>query len=158
MSLRLVFVKANMKKDTAKELEAVFLALADRVRLRLLNLMRDGEVCVCFFVEVLGEPQPKVSRHLAVLRNAGLVTARRDAKWMRYSIAQPKNAAAHQIFEQTLAALANDPEMQRERAALMRACCSTRSPELLRRAPKPSFTTEKDGITTETLRTQRQPL
>jgi ArsR family transcriptional regulator len=139
MSPWLVFVKANMKKDTVEEFEAVFLALADRVRLRLLNLMRDGDVCVCFFVDVLGEPQPKVSRHLAVLRKAGLVTARRNAKWMHYSIARPKNAAAQQIFEQTLAALAKDPEMQRERAALMRACCSTRAPELLKRAPKPAF-------------------
>ena len=129
-----------MEKLTA-ELKSVFLALADETRLRLLNLMRDGEVCVCFFVEVLGEPQPKISRHLAILRKAGLVAARREAKWMHYSIAQPKNATAQKIFEQTLAALANDPDMQRERAALMRACCSTRAPELLKRAPKPAFTT-----------------
>ena len=52
----------------------VFTALADKTRLRLLNLMRDEEVCVCFFTEVLGDSQPKVSRHLAYLRNAGLVT------------------------------------------------------------------------------------
>ncbi len=126
-------------KKTSEELETVFLALADRTRLRLLNLMHQGEVCVCFFVEVLDEPQPKISRHLAFLRKAGLVTARREAKWMHYSIAQPKNVTAQRIFRQTLDALVSDPDMQRDRAALMKACCSTRSPELLKRAPRPEF-------------------
>src|ERR1700720_2137785 len=100
-------------KKTADELEQIFAALADRTRLRLLNLMRDGEVCVCFFVEVLDEPQPKISRHLAFLRKAGLVTARREAKWMHYSIAQPKNTTARRIFEQALEALGADADMQR---------------------------------------------
>ena len=157
MSPKLIFVKAHMKK-TAQELESVFLALADQTRLRLLNLMRGGEVCVCFFVEVLDEPQPKISRHLAFLRKAGLVNARRDAKWMHYSIAQPQNATARRVFEQALEALASDPDMQRDRAALTKACCSTRSPELLRRAPKPQFTTKTMPITTETQRAQRKPL
>lgn len=126
-------------KNTAAELESVFLALGDRTRLRLLNLMRDGEVCVCFFVEALDVPQPKISRHLAFLRKAGLVTARREAKWMHYSIARPKNATARRIFEQALEALGSDADLQRDRAALTRACCSTRTPELLKRAPKPRF-------------------
>jgi ArsR family transcriptional regulator len=132
-------------KKTAEELETVFMALADQTRLRLLNLMRGGEVCVCFFVDVLDQPQPKISRHLAFLRKAGLVTARREAKWMHYSIAQPKHETAQRIFERTLAALASDPDMQRDRAALLKACCSTRSPELLRRAPKPDFVSGRDG-------------
>jgi ArsR family transcriptional regulator, arsenate/arsenite/antimonite-responsive transcriptional repressor len=139
MSQDFIFVKAYMKDSSATRLEAVFAALADRTRLRLLNLMIGGEVCVCFFVEVLDEPQPKISRHLAFLRKAGLVTARRDAKWMHYSIAMPKHPTAKAIFRQTLHALANDPEMDRDRAALTKACCSTRAPELLKRAPKPGF-------------------
>jgi ArsR family transcriptional regulator len=124
---------------TSEALEEVLLALADRTRLRLLNLMRGCEVCVCFFVEVLDEPQPKVSRHLAVLRKAGLVTTRRDAKWMHYSIAELEHPTAQQVFAQTLNALADDPEMQRDRSALSKACCSKRSPELLKRAPKPEL-------------------
>jgi len=139
MSHRFIFVNAHMKDSSARHLETVFAALADRTRLRLLNLMSDGEVCVCFFVEVLDEPQPKISRHLAFLRKAGLVSARRDAKWMHYSIAMPKHPTARAIFQQTLHALGNDPEMERERAALTKACCSTRAPELLKRAPKPEF-------------------
>jgi ArsR family transcriptional regulator len=126
-------------KTTAEALEALFLALGDRTRLRLLNLMADGEVCVCFFVEVLGEPQPKVSRHLAYLRSAGLVSARRDAKWAHYAIAPPANAAARAAFDAVMDALRDDREMQRDRAALARVCCSPRAPELLKRAPRPAI-------------------
>jgi len=126
-------------KKTLDEMEKIFAALADRTRLRLLNLMRGGEVCVCFFVEVLDQPQPKISRHLAFLRKAGLVTARRDAKWMHYSIAHPEHETARRVFNHTLATLASDPGMQRDRAALTKACCSPRSPELLKRAPRPDF-------------------
>lgn len=57
--------------------ENLFQALADRTRLRLLNLMADQEVRVCYFVEILNVPQPTISRHLASLRRSGLVTARR---------------------------------------------------------------------------------
>ncbi|HYS53080.1 MAG TPA: metalloregulator ArsR/SmtB family transcription factor [Thermoanaerobaculia bacterium] len=124
-------------KDTAHELQTLFQALGDATRLRLLNLMEAGEVCVCFFIEVLGEPQPKISRHLAFLRKAGLVRVRRDGKWMHYSIGQPKDETAKRVFANALAVLARDPEMQRERAALAKACCSPRVPELLKRAPKP---------------------
>src|SRR5713226_7180113 len=105
-------------KRTPEELEGLFQALADRTRLRLLNLMQEGEVCVCFFIDVLDEPQPKISRHLAYLRSAGLVAARRDAKWMHYSITPPANETAKRIFQQVLATLAKDPEMQRDRTAL----------------------------------------
>ena len=124
---------------TSEELEILFQALGDRTRLRLLNLMSAGEVCVCFFVEALDEPQPKISRHLAFLRKAGLVSARRDAKWMHYSIAMPAHEAARKIFSRTLATLSDDPEMQRDRASLAKACCSPRVPDLLKRAPKPEL-------------------
>ena len=92
-------------KKTLDEMEKIFAALADRTRLRLSNLMRGGEVCVCFFVEVLDQPQPRISRHLAFLRKAGLVTARRDAKWMHYSIAYPEHETARLVFDHTMATL-----------------------------------------------------
>lgn len=63
-----------------------FAALADENRLRLLHLMRDGEICVCYLQGALKTNQPKISRHLAYLRRAGLVEARREGKWMYYSI------------------------------------------------------------------------
>ena len=124
-------------KRPASPLDTLFQALGDRTRLRLLNLMADSEVCVCFFVEVLGEPQPKISRHLAVLRAAGLVAARRDGKWMHYRATFPEEHTA--LFESVIGALRADPEMARDRVALARACCSPRVPELLKRAPKPQI-------------------
>ncbi|HMB28511.1 MAG TPA: metalloregulator ArsR/SmtB family transcription factor [Blastocatellia bacterium] len=61
-----------------------FVALSDRTGLRILNLIGDDELCVCFFVEVLEENQPKISRHLAHLRRAGIVAPRREGKWKEF--------------------------------------------------------------------------
>lgn len=101
-----------------------FQALGDRTRLRLLNLMRGGEICVCYLVEILGEPQPKISRHLAYLRQAELVEARREGKWMHYRVATPEHAGAAGILRQTLRALEQDKAMQADRARLERVCCA----------------------------------
>lgn len=138
MGPEVISVKANMKK-AAESLETLFLALADRTRLRLLNLMSEGEVCVCFFIEVLDEPQPKISRHLAYLRSAGLVSARREGKWANYAITPPEEETSRVAFDAVIAAMKNDRDMQRDRAALIRACCSPRAPEQLRRAPRPEM-------------------
>ena len=77
----------------------MFRALADETRLRILNLLQQRELCVCQIVEVLGLGQSKVSRHLAHLRNAGLVNDRRDATWMYYSLAEPRGLLHEQILE-----------------------------------------------------------
>src|ERR1700760_1916328 len=97
-------------------LERFFQALGDNTRLRLLNLMGDREICVCYFVEVLGQGQPKISRHLAYLRSAGIVQARREGKWMHYRIVMPPPAGAAQVLRQTLAWLSEDRAMQADRA------------------------------------------
>ena len=68
-------------------LETLFKALADTTRLRILGLLLTGEVCVCDIHESLKIPQPKASRHLAYLRKAGLVEARREGLWMHYRLA-----------------------------------------------------------------------
>ena len=104
--------------------ELFFAALADRTRLRLLNLMRDGEVCVCFFAETLGTNNPKISRHLAYLRRADLVTGRRDGKWMHYRLNEPKNAQAKAVFHATMKMFDSDPEMTRDKKRLTNFCCS----------------------------------
>ncbi len=65
----------------------LFRAFADPTRLRILNLLLEGEVCVCDLCSVLDEIQPKISRHLAYLRRAELVTVRTDGKWKYYAIA-----------------------------------------------------------------------
>jgi ArsR family transcriptional regulator len=66
----------------------LFRAFADPTRLRILNLLQvEKELCVCDLCAVLRESQPKVSRHLALLRRAGLVQARSEGKWRLYSLA-----------------------------------------------------------------------
>ena len=127
---------AIMKK--AFDMERFFLALADRTRLRLLHLIAEDEVCVCFFVEVFQTNQPKISRHLAYLRRASLVTARREGKWMHYRLSPPDEPHARRIFTQVLEWLKQDPEMQRDREKLMKVCCAPELPVQLRRAPRPS--------------------
>jgi ArsR family transcriptional regulator, arsenate/arsenite/antimonite-responsive transcriptional repressor len=64
----------------------IYQCLCDLTRLRILNLLTEGELCVCHFQEILGEPQVKVSKHLAYLKSRGLVLARKEANWMIYSI------------------------------------------------------------------------
>lgn len=120
------------------DMELFFSALADRTRLRLLNLMREDEVCVCFFVEVLGTNQPKISRHLSYLRRANLVSARRDAKWMHYKIIKPSEAQAAKIFEELMKWLAEDPAMKQDRLQLKDLCCAPQLPIQLRSAPIPA--------------------
>src|ERR1700756_1501791 len=115
----------------------LFAALADRTRLRLLNLMNGSEVCVCYFVEILGQSQPKISRHLAYLRRAGIVAARREGKWMHYKIVMPPNIGAAQVLRQTLAWLKEDRGMQADRARLSKACCSPAKFAALQGAPLP---------------------
>ncbi len=116
------------KTPNLSELEQFYMALADKTRLRLLNLMREKEVCVCFFTEVLGESQPKISRHLAYLRNAGLVEARRDGKWMHYSIVWPDDGEAGAVLRSSLDWLASRDDMRLDTSTYEKVCCT---PELL---------------------------
>ena len=132
-----------MKSNPAKpyELDLLFRALADRTRLRLINLMGEDEVCVCFLVEALKLTQPKISRHLAYLRGAGLVAARREGKWMHYRLATPPDPRAAAIFTAVRTGLAEDKEMGQDRSRLVGLCCSPRAPAPLKRAPKPASVT-----------------
>ncbi|MBK9215750.1 MAG: metalloregulator ArsR/SmtB family transcription factor [Chloracidobacterium sp.] len=111
--------------------ELFFSALADRTRLRLLNLMRDGEVCVCFFAGALGTNNPKISRHLAYLKRALLVNARRDGKWMHYSIRRPEDKQAGEVFDATMKMLEGDEEMKRDRSLFSAFCCSPAAPVMI---------------------------
>lgn len=120
------------------DIETLFKALADRTRLRLISLIGDSEVCVCFIVAILKTSQPKISRHLAYLRRAGIVAARREGKWMHYRLAEPPNEHAARIFRELRASLAEHPEFQRDRERLMQVCCATQLPVQLRSAPRPA--------------------
>jgi len=119
-------------------MQTFYIALADRTRRRILNLIRKQEICVCFFTEVLEISQPKISRHLAYLRNAGIVSARRDGKWMYYSIVEPEDFYAAQILHGTLDWLKSDERMRKDYERLTLICDSPNAPVTISRAPKPN--------------------
>jgi ArsR family transcriptional regulator len=103
-----------------------FSALAEPTRLRLLYLMRDGEICVCFLQGILQTNQPKVSRHLAYLKKAGLVKARRQGKWMHYSLAEIE-APLRKILSETLNRLEKEAQTKKDIQRLKHISCSPSS-------------------------------
>ncbi len=125
------------EKSDLIEAEYLFKALADRTRLRLINLLGDGEVCVCFFVEILRMSQPKISRHLAYLRRAGIVEARRDGKWIHYRLVEPPDAHAARVLSEVREWLSQQADMQRDRARLVKVCSAPLLPVKLQHAPRP---------------------
>ena len=134
-----------MRRHTPEfALHTLFRALTDATRLRLLNLIADREICVCYFVEILNMSQPKISRHLAYLRKAGIVAARREGKWMHYRLVIPNDQAAARILRETLRHLRERPEMKRDVGRLSAACCRPEKFVLLEEAPSP--TTLRVGV------------
>jgi ArsR family transcriptional regulator, arsenate/arsenite/antimonite-responsive transcriptional repressor len=107
-----VYSVMRMKNETASPVEdsiELFKAFADPVRLRLLNLLVGGEVCVCHLHEALELPQSTVSRHLAYLRKRGLVIGRKDGLWVHYRLAKPSNEL-HRILIGSLGACCTEIE------------------------------------------------
>jgi ArsR family transcriptional regulator len=86
-----------MPAPPQSKVDHMFRAFADPIRLRILHLVLDSELCVCDLVEALELPQPTVSRHLAYLRRAGLVVARTEGSWNYYRL-----AAARGVFHERL--------------------------------------------------------
>ena len=86
---------------------AMLRAIADQTRLRILTLLSQRELCVCQLVDVLDEGQSKVSRHLAHLRNAGLVNDRREGLWVYYSLSEPQSHL-HRLLSQWLPVAGSD--------------------------------------------------
>src|SRR6476661_981465 len=98
------------------EMEALFKALGDATRLRILGLLLMGEVCVCDIHESLRIPQPKASRHLAYLRRSGLVETRRDGLWIHYRLGKPEDPVLSAVVDAVRHALAHDAAVQRDAA------------------------------------------
>lgn len=134
-------MKAKTGKKAAAsrfDFELFFNALSDRTRLRLLNLMGDDEVCVCFFVEVLQTNQPKISRHLAYLKRAGIVETRKQGLWMHYRIAEIDNEDVRKILRDILDTISKDSEMQADRKRMINVCCAPELPSGVQGAPIPA--------------------
>ncbi len=104
---------------------SLFKALADTTRLRILGLLLTGEVCVCHIHESLKIPQPKASRHLAYLRKAGLVDARRDGLWMHYRLADLPDPLLQSIAGTVRHALTHLDTVHKDAARLQKktGCC-----------------------------------
>ena len=104
--------------------DVMFRAFSDRTRLRILNLLRPGELCVCDLVRVIGAPQPKISRHLAYLRKAGLVRARKEGLWAYYQLSPARNDFHRKLLECLECCFtAEVPELAKDMRALGKACC-----------------------------------
>lgn len=88
----------------------LFKALAEETRLRILNLLVQGELCVCDIMKILKIGQSKASRHLVYLRNAGLVTDRRQCAWKYYSMAPPDGVLHQRVVEWLVDAKNEIPE------------------------------------------------
>jgi ArsR family transcriptional regulator len=104
-----------------KELEQYFKALGDTNRLRILNLLLHGELCVCDIQYVLEATQPNVSRHLSYLKNSGLVLDRRDGYRIFYRLADPKQGTKKRLFEFLRDAYKNEEQLQADKKRLKEA-------------------------------------
>ena len=101
---------------------ALFKALADPTRLRLTVLLAvQGETCVCMLAKALDEPEFKISRHLGLLRSAGIVEARRKGTWMHYKLAQPRHRLEQCLQECFRECLVNHKTVKTDIKRLLRA-------------------------------------
>lgn len=97
------------------DLDVLFRGFADPTRIRILNVLAAGELCVCDVVEILELPQPTVSRHLSYLRRSGLVTATRAWKFAHYRLAEPANVVHQNLVACVRACFTGVPALDRER-------------------------------------------
>ncbi len=118
----------------AATLVGLYQALADATRLRILAILAEtpegpgGELCVCHIHASLGVSQPTVSRHLAYLRRAGLVAARRDGVWMHYRLVRPDDPVVASVFDAALHALGHVEGTTRDRSRAARAALTSPPP------------------------------
>jgi ArsR family transcriptional regulator len=104
-----------------EQVEEVCRALADATRLRILALIDGNEVCVCHIHDSLGLPQPTVSRHLAYLRRAGIVDARRDGVWMHYQLSSSLDPSLKRLVQAAVDVLAATRDATHDRRQFERS-------------------------------------
>jgi len=110
-----------------KYLTLLFKALGDETRLRILNLLQEGELCVCDLTHALGLPQSTVSRHLAILKKAGLVADRRNRTWAFYRLADDASPLARGVLELLADPAREQAQARADLAALsLYRCCPDR--------------------------------
>jgi ArsR family transcriptional regulator len=108
-------------------LDVLYRGFADPTRIRILNVLAAGELCVCDIVGLLRLPQPTVSRHLAYLRRTGLVEARRGWKYSHYRLAAPRHPVHRNLVNCVRSCFAGIPSLDEERRAAARRVVERRS-------------------------------
>ena|ERR1700686_463850 len=117
-------------RTASKSVSDKFAAFSDPTRLRILHLLREGELCVGDLVAILDLPQPTISRHLAYLRRSLLVETRKSGLWMYYSLAPAKSDFHRKLMDCLQACFSDVPELKGDarRAKKVRkdgGCCPT---------------------------------
>jgi ArsR family transcriptional regulator len=97
-------------------------ALADGTRLRIVALLCHGELCVCHLETALAVSQPNVSRHLAILRAAGVVETRREGSWVYYRLAPQSDGDCDRQLQALVSSFSRQPELRRSVARVVKAC------------------------------------
>jgi ArsR family transcriptional regulator len=120
-------VTPALSVPVVSDLETLFSGFADPTRLRILNLLAAGELCVCDLVDLLDLPQPLVSRHLAYLRRAGLVAVTRTSKYSHYRLAEPANAVHRNLINCVGSCFVGIRSLDRERRAAVRRVAERRA-------------------------------
>jgi ArsR family transcriptional regulator len=124
----------HLKEPKLSSIDLVFRAFSDRTRLRILNLLQGKEeLCVCDIIRVIEAPQAKVSRHLAYLRRAGLVSGRKEGLWVYYRLLPASNGFHRKMLECLSCCLAEVPELKRDQAKL--STCDRKADEARRCCP-----------------------
>ncbi len=116
--LGLTYPPSRMNITNMKAIAQIFKALSDETRLRILALLTRGELCVCDLMAVLRLPQSTVSRHLAYLRNAGLISDRREGVWMYYRLEEQLKAIEGKSWASLLAQLLKQQQADADLAEL----------------------------------------
>jgi ArsR family transcriptional regulator len=98
----------------------LFKALGDETRLRIVALLSHGELCVCHLEDALGVSQPKVSRHLGILRMTGVVEHRRDGSWIHYRLAPQADVDCEQQLRALVKTFAKRAVLRRDLARLVK--------------------------------------
>lgn len=119
---------AQERRDAPAPLDVMFRAVCDRTRVRILNVLRSGERCVGDILRIIQVPQPRASRHLAYLKRAGLVTARRDGLRMHYCLAPPRSEFHRKLLDCLTTCFQEVPEIRQDEARARRLersgrCC-----------------------------------
>jgi ArsR family transcriptional regulator len=102
------------ERQPMKEIAIIFKALSDDTRLRVIKLLQERELCVCELMQVLDMSQPRISRHMSVLKNAGLVEDRREGKWVHYFLCNGTDNEDIKRILQSFSQMANDNQLVQE--------------------------------------------